>query len=114
MKNVDTIRCHSTQILIVPNQNEESNYRNTEKLWSRAKKSTGDYEGYLQLYKKKYLPWNIAEPRTYLLLVFYWLIRHADHFVHLHKLESRRQRRTEKKELLVSSLFKSEWYFLIL
>ena len=45
---------------------------------------------------------------------FYWLIRHADHFVHLHKLESRRQRRTEKKELLVSSLFKSEWYFLIL
>ena len=37
MKNVDTIRCHSTQILIVPNQNEESNYRNTEKLWSRAK-----------------------------------------------------------------------------
>ena len=65
--------------------------------------------GYLQLYIKKYLPWNIAEPRTYLLLVFLLV-----DLVHLHKLESRRQRRAEKKELLVSSLFKSEWYFLIL
>ena len=65
-------------------------------------------------YKKKDLSWNITEPRRYLLLVFFnSLMRHSDHFVHLHKLESRRQRRAEKKELLVSSLFKSEWYFLI-
>ena len=34
-------------------------------------------------------------------------------FSSFHKLESCRQRRAEKKELLVSSLFKSEWYFLI-